>query len=225
MNGTFYFGYGSNLSLSQMDRRCPASRYVGVGRLSNYRWIINERGYANIVESTIATTETHAPDVVYGLIYLLTPEDEARLDVNEGVPDAYTKEMMTVEFWHRLFNKWAGGRLDVKKPAERRSVLVYIDRKRVGEGEPNKEYVWRMNRGIKDAVEKGVPRRYVERVMRRFVPVGEGEDDDVSSDEDEDEDEDDDDDDYDEGDDVDNDEEVKQTLKRLIAAIGDQHSE
>ncbi|TGO66710.1 hypothetical protein BELL_0938g00010 [Botrytis elliptica] len=46
---TLYFAYGSNLSLKQMKTRCPDSTYVGTGVLQNYRWIVNQRGYANIV--------------------------------------------------------------------------------------------------------------------------------------------------------------------------------
>lgn len=38
-------------------------------------------------------------DVVYGLVYSLTPSDEQALDLNEGVPYAYTKQMLSVKFW------------------------------------------------------------------------------------------------------------------------------
>lgn len=46
---TLYFAYGSNLSLAQMKMRCPDSIFVGMGLLQDYRWIVNQRGYANIV--------------------------------------------------------------------------------------------------------------------------------------------------------------------------------
>lgn len=46
---SLYFAYGSNLSHTQMKSRCPDSTYVGMGVLQNYRWIVNQRGYANIV--------------------------------------------------------------------------------------------------------------------------------------------------------------------------------
>ena len=48
---TLYLAYGSNLSTTQMSQRCPESRLVGVAVLEGWRWIINERGYANIVEA------------------------------------------------------------------------------------------------------------------------------------------------------------------------------
>ena len=47
--------------------------------------------------------------------------------------------------------------------------LVYVDEKRLGEGTCKEEYVARINRGIKDAMEKGMGRTYVENVLRPFV--------------------------------------------------------
>jgi gamma-glutamylcyclotransferase len=62
-----------------------------------------------------------------------------------------------------------------KCPDEKRDMLVYIDRKRVTPAEPRKEYVYRMNQGIRDAAKLGVPEDYVREVMRVFVPEGEEE--------------------------------------------------
>ena len=144
-----------------MRLRCPLSTYKGVGRLASYRWIINGRGYANVVPSQ----DNH--DVVYGLIYNLTAVDETDLDINEGVPYAYTKETMAVEFWASKDR----AKVDVTQQGEIRNMLVYIDRKRTKDAKPKEEYVHRMNRGIADAVAMGVPSNYVEDVMRPFIPV------------------------------------------------------
>ena len=120
------------------------------------------RGYANIV------TSQNAEDVVYGLVYDLTSSDESALDVNEGVPIAYTKEMLSGDFWA---SQGVGQRIDVKKDgAKRADMLVYIDRKRIEDDKPREEYVYRMNMGIKDGLEAGIPKDYVERVMRPFIP-------------------------------------------------------
>lgn len=81
--GTLYFGYGSNLWKSQMLSRCPTSEYLGIARLDNYRWIINDRGYANVVSTVNGTT---SKEVVWGLVYRLQKSDEEHLDINEGVP-------------------------------------------------------------------------------------------------------------------------------------------
>jgi hypothetical protein len=47
--------------------------------------------------------------------------------------------------------------------------LVYVDVARPGEGVCKEEYVGRMNRGIRDAVAKGMPESYVRGVLRRWV--------------------------------------------------------
>ncbi|KIW05832.1 uncharacterized protein PV09_03037 [Verruconis gallopava] len=164
-----YFGYGSNLWIEQMHSRCPNSHFVGLGRLPGFKWIINERGYANVVELAPAAA---ADNEVWGLIYYLSPLDEARLDRNEGVPYAYTKEMLPIEFWpHQLAD--LDERIDVTRaPSVRKESLVYIDRKRVTESAPKDEYIVRMNKGIADASALGMPNAYVERVMRHFIPAG-----------------------------------------------------
>lgn len=98
-----YFAYGSNLSTEQMRQRCPYSTAVGLGKLSGWKWIINERGYANIVklddgEDDVGgegegkgKMEEEEQGHVYGMLYLLPTEDEDRLDGYEGVPWAYEK--------------------------------------------------------------------------------------------------------------------------------------
>ena len=203
-NPTIYFGYGSNLWLHQMALRCPTSQYLGVARLNGYRWIINDRGYANVVEITTTTSKFHstpedtpeAPregteqipgkgwevngeealekgkhsDVVFGLVYSLLSNDEARLDKNEGVPIAYTKENLTVDFWSAKTSGQPSWVDVTKRPSKVLDMLVYIDRNRTTQDEPKTEYIYRMNRGIEDALKLGVPESYVQGVMREFIP-------------------------------------------------------
>ncbi|KAI9663009.1 MAG: hypothetical protein M1821_008056 [Bathelium mastoideum] len=174
-----YFGYGSNLWQHQMSLRCPRSTYLGIARLKDYRWIINARGYANVVEipKEEKSTGAHEKDVVWGLVYGLTGDDEKRLDGNEGVPDSYTKEVMSVEFWDERGKKGDEKAIDVLKKPEPRDVLVYIDRKRTsGDYKPKSEYVHRMNMGIADALKEGVPEAYVHKVLRKWIPEEEDED-------------------------------------------------
>ncbi|KAI9811550.1 MAG: hypothetical protein M1832_000860 [Thelocarpon impressellum] len=156
---SLYLAYGSNLWLDQMARRCPRSPFVGVARLAGWRWIINNRGYANVVPA--------AADVVYGTIYRLAAEDEATLDQYEHVPVAYGKEVLPVE----LLPGEAGG---VQGREETIRALVYVDRQRQEVDAPKEEYVHRMNEGIRDALAKGVPGWYVDRYLRPFIPAEEG---------------------------------------------------
>ncbi|KAI0506348.1 hypothetical protein F5B22DRAFT_450413 [Xylaria bambusicola] len=95
--GSFYFAYGSNLHLTQMANRCPASIFKGKAVLSGYRWQINDRGVANVVRSP--------DDSVEGLLYLVNPKDERSLDRSEGVGKGfYQKHLLKVAFEpHRNF--------------------------------------------------------------------------------------------------------------------------
>ena len=166
---SLYFGYGSNLWLHQMRIRCPNSTYIGMARLNGYRWIIGPRRYANVIEM-----EPDSDDVTWGMAYTLTREDEERLDLNEGVPIAYTKEILSVDFWSSHGKKkWVN--VTDESLMEGRKMLVYIDRTRTTEDEPWDEYIYRMNMGIKDARELGMPKTYVDKVLRRFIPEEEDE--------------------------------------------------
>lgn len=146
---TLYFAYGSNLSLTQMASRCPTSSYVALARLDGWKWIIGERGYANVIPSPSSPTsnfplrgkplpppdsQEQEQDYVIGMLYTLEPNDEENLDLAEGVPFAYVKQMHDVELLDG----------DGKETGESRKVLVYVDVKRVGEGVCREEYVGRM---------------------------------------------------------------------------------
>ncbi|GAB4251582.1 MAG: hypothetical protein OHK005_18800 [Candidatus Methylacidiphilales bacterium] len=87
--GTLYFAYGSNLNPDQFRERCPNSQKMENATLSGYRFIITERGYATIVPCQSST--------IYGVVYVLTPEDEFFLDRCEGVDQAcYEKKYFQV---------------------------------------------------------------------------------------------------------------------------------
>ena len=137
--------------------RCPCSKFLGFGRIQGYRWIINDRGYANVVETKQSEHE------VYGLVYSLTSSDEKSLDQNEGVPFAYTKEMLRAQFWASSDSSQG-----IKA---NEAMLVYIDRKRIEPDHPKAEYIYRMNMGIKDAIKEGIPQSYFDENLRQFIPA------------------------------------------------------
>ena len=138
------FAYGSNLWGEQMKNRCPGHRVVGQGVLKGYRWYITERGYANLIPSE--------NDEVYGIVYALTPEDEAVMDKYEGVDVGhFIKEYVNV-----LVN------------GEDCRALVYLDSNPdIQEGSPKPEYIERMNKGLQDAQ---LPEDYVNRYIRPVIP-------------------------------------------------------
>ncbi|KAH9966290.1 hypothetical protein BJV74DRAFT_869619 [Russula compacta] len=141
---TLYFGYGSNLWIDQMNRRCPESRYVGIGLLPDWRWIINERGYANVIPSS--------GDYVYGFIYELSPKDEESLD-----------KIIPVQ----LITPSRSGETDRKRTID---ALVYIDFIRTSRDVPKPEYIYRMNQGLKDALKMGISQSYIDKYIRPYIP-------------------------------------------------------
>jgi gamma-glutamylcyclotransferase len=181
---TYYFAYGSNLRLKQMARRCPNSRYIGRARLSNYRWQINQRGFANVVWSKGYWVE--------GLVYELEGDDEDRLDKSEGVSkESYSKTYKSLML-HRaprvlyrrptswivkkggpvnilLQAKQAGKSLEGHTEMLENNVLLYISLDYVTDGQPREEYINRLNLGIVDATTLGVDQAYIRNFIRPII--------------------------------------------------------
>lgn len=179
-----YFAYGSNLHLEQMKRRCPESKYIGTGRLRNYRWQINSRGYANVIKADGFWVD--------GLCYQISVSDEARLDISEGVATgAYAKHGLPVEIRrgdpsvYRRPTAWMvnhGGVQTVLETTDPQSVsdlpigvepevLVYVSEEFVDEGQPWDEYVHRINAGLQDAMALGMDSAYVTNCIRPYIPA------------------------------------------------------
>jgi len=83
-----YFGYGSNLDIKQMKRRCKDSVPITAGSLPSYR----------LSFSGVLTIEPHAEDFVVGGIYEVSPSDERALDRYEGFPHTYSKRYTHIAF-------------------------------------------------------------------------------------------------------------------------------
>lgn len=110
------------------------------------KWIINTRGYANIIPSP--------GDIVYGFIFELTLKDERSLDGFEGW--SYKKSYIPIT---------------LKKSQEMVTALVYVDVERREIGESKREYVHRCNCAIVDGLKEGIPKGYVDRYIRPFIPA------------------------------------------------------
>lgn len=150
-----------------MQSRCPSSTLhkPSLAYLSDHKWVISPRGYANVVATSLENVKPRAKrqparsrDVVWGILYTLEPDDEEYLDLCEGVSaGCYEKHEMMV---HLMKENGVEGTL---------SALVYMD-PRQAEGEPMEEYVGRMNEGIKDALKLGMDGKWIEEVIRKFIP-------------------------------------------------------
>ena len=150
-----------------MKARCPSSVYVGVGILRGWTWIINGRGYANLVASPMSEM-ADGSNFIYGLVYRLSAEDESLLDGFEGVPLDYTKEFHAIELWEEKSGKLTKPMSTIGTVIQ---ALVYIDRIRVEKDQPKEEYIGRMRKGILEAAQKGVPLEWMRTVMGEFLPL------------------------------------------------------
>ncbi|EAQ91022.1 hypothetical protein CHGG_02957 [Chaetomium globosum CBS 148.51] len=175
-----YFTYGSNLHIAQMADRCPESRFIGKGTLTGYRWQINSRGVANVVE-----TGSHH-DKVKGLVFEVTRADVRILDRYEGVRSgAYSRETLNVyvtpnDAHARKRSTDLAARLETYyQGAPRRSglagndtiervklpALVYVSLEHNQDGTIRDEYIARMANAMADAKVLGVDSKYIREVM------------------------------------------------------------
>lgn len=76
-----YFGYGSNLHIAQMKRRCPDSVPMVPATLPE-----KVLSFSNVL-----TIEDSAEHATVGAIYEVSPADERKLDRYEGFPRTYSK--------------------------------------------------------------------------------------------------------------------------------------
>ncbi|KAF2440063.1 hypothetical protein P171DRAFT_476421 [Karstenula rhodostoma CBS 690.94] len=195
---TLYFAYGTNLSPTQLSLRCPtaptSSHPLAIARLPNYKWFIQRRrGCANIRPSppTPTSSDEDSGDEVWGVLYAMHPADVAILDTYEGVdPDApashqngndiarpteqgrgrHNKVFLGVEVvrWIRDAHQ----EFESREAKGTVRALVYVDEMDTEEGVVRGDYVGRMNRGVREAVELGLSEEWVRRVVRMWVREG-----------------------------------------------------
>ena len=79
-----YIAYGSNMSREQMAYRCPDARLLGTGYISGARLEF-------YLHATVEKTG-NGQDQVPVAVWEISPQDERRLDMYEGVPTYYIKE-------------------------------------------------------------------------------------------------------------------------------------
>jgi hypothetical protein len=123
--------------------------------LSDRCWIINQRGYANVVPSS--------GDHVLGFIYELNPKDEASLDRYEGAPHIYQKRTIPVQ----LTTSPGDGETATKEAI---NALVYVDFANTSPDVPKTEYIHRINMALQDALKMGISQSYIDKYIRPFIP-------------------------------------------------------
>jgi gamma-glutamylcyclotransferase (GGCT)/AIG2-like uncharacterized protein YtfP len=87
---TTYFSYGANMDPVHVAEQCPGAVRLGEAVLRDHAFGIAAGHYA--------TVRVLPGSAVYGVLWRLSPEDEAALDEFEGVADGfYRKDTAQVE--------------------------------------------------------------------------------------------------------------------------------
>ena len=109
MKRKLYLAYGSNLSLTQMEYRCPDAHIVGISEIKDYRLVYKGSGSGNY-----ATVEPADGYIVPVLVWSISEQDERNLDRYEGYNEKgycfYTKEYMTVDIEDTVVGTIEGAR-------------------------------------------------------------------------------------------------------------------
>lgn len=149
-----YFAYGSNLNRAAMQARCPGARALGAAVLEGHKFFVGVDGWGSVKPSK--------GEVVYGVLWRLTPRDIAALH-------AY-------ELLHKGLYKVR--HLPVRMGSRRLAAMVYLLRRR-SPGQPKPGYVEMI---AASAREWQLPERYIRSVERwsvsrwtgaRIIDVGE----------------------------------------------------
>lgn len=90
----WYFAYGSNLCIEQMQSRTGSIHDAKVAALIGYRLAFNKQGSGKEIYASILP---QADRIVWGVIYRCKPLAMEKLDVWEGVPKGhYRRQTVTV---------------------------------------------------------------------------------------------------------------------------------
>lgn len=86
-----YLAYGMNTNFAQMEKRCPAAKYICNVKLKDHQLVF--RGVADVVTATGKTAEF--------ALWMITEECEDALDRLEGFPKLYVKKYITTTLNNR----------------------------------------------------------------------------------------------------------------------------
>lgn len=90
-----YFGYGSNMSWTQMKDRCPSARFVGAARLPDHRLAFTRKSIKR--GCGVADAIREADRNVWGAVFEISEFDVGALDRFEGFRPGRNKN----SYWRR----------------------------------------------------------------------------------------------------------------------------
>jgi gamma-glutamylcyclotransferase (GGCT)/AIG2-like uncharacterized protein YtfP len=152
----YYFAYGTNLDLLQMQLRCPEAQLVGTAKLAGYRLCFPRRSY--IRDCAVISIEPAEGEDVWGALYELDGTDIQRLDEREG----YDKKR------DRALNPYNRVTVRVEASDDRAVVAeTYVAVPATNAGMPSPQYVGYL---VASAAEVGLPKSHLVK-LAQHMPV------------------------------------------------------
>lgn len=139
----YYFAYGSNMNLKQMQKRCPNAKFITVGKLNGHKFVYD--GFSKRRNGPVANIIESESDFVLGVIFLVDEQDEKNLDRFEGYPKTYDKKFCKVD----------------GEDGSVYNVFLYF-RKPLQIGTPQEDY---RNIVIEGAKDIGLPQEYISKYL------------------------------------------------------------
>jgi len=135
-----YFAYGSNMSVPRIQARIPGAEFVSVAGLREHRLTFSKPGSDDSGKCDALFTGRD-DDLVYGVVYLITPQEKLILDHYEGLGVHYLVKSARVLSYN-------SGDLDV---------FLYVATEVL---ENLKPYSWYKRHVLHGAIEAGLPEPY-----------------------------------------------------------------
>lgn len=140
----YYVAYGSNINVTQMERRCPTASIFGTGWIDDHYLTFGGRQ-----TMAVATVKPRKGSKVPVLVWTIEELDERELDAYEGFPRFYRKEQIPV-------------RMDDGKTIE---CMIYLLNPKIS-GVPSDLYVDIIREGYQDV---GLDEKYLNRAVRNAM--------------------------------------------------------
>ncbi len=136
-----YFAYGSNMNEPQMSNRCSGAISSGIARLDGYKFALDYKGYATVLES--------ATDYVWGVLWEISDDHKENLDIAEGVRNGAYKALNIL----------------VEQDNVKIDALIYISLRKPNEGNRQLGYEKKV---IEGAVKWNLPNSYIKKLAICF---------------------------------------------------------
>ncbi len=141
-----YFAYGSNMSVKRMKKRVRAAKLQGTASLAEHQLRFHKVSRDGSAKCDVIYTR-EAEDVVYGLLYEMSEEDQEILDRAEGLGKGYERTQVTV----------------VDSLGKEIQAFTYYATEI---NESLSPYHWYKNHVVRGAEEAGLPQKYLMMLFR-----------------------------------------------------------